>query len=163
MHLYEIGEAYRQFAATFEDTDDPTLKDQLKNIEGQFKDKALNIATLVVELEAETVAIKTEVDRLSNRERIAKNKIKWLKDYLLEQMLASSIDKIPGQLVDLSLRKTPVSVVIIDQSLISEEFIRTIPETKEPNKILLISKFKDTGEMQPGVEYITDKRTLQIK
>jgi hypothetical protein len=163
MHLYEIGEQYRQFAANFEDTDDPTLKEQLKNIEGQFNDKALNIATLVVELEAETIAIKTEVDRLSNRERVAKNKIKWLRDYLLEQMLASSIEKIPGQLLTISIAKSNNSVIVLNADEVEEQFRRIIPETFEIDKTFVLSNFTKTGEIPKGLDIKTDGKYLKIK
>jgi hypothetical protein len=164
MHLYEINEQYRNSLAQFEENpDSEILKQQLTGITEDFTVKAENIGKMVKELEAETVAIKTEVDRLAARKKATENKIKWLETYLFENMVSSGQDKISGQIITLSLRKALVSVVVVDQTLIPGEFIRIIPEIREPNKILLVDDFKKTGVMQPGCEYITDKKTLQIR
>jgi hypothetical protein len=165
MHLYELSDIYRNLLAENEagEFNDQLLKDRLQSIKEQFNDKAINLALLDKELEAEVLAIKNEVDRLSTRKRVAENKIKWIETYLLENMLATGVDKIPNELITVGLRKAPISVVIIDQSLIPEKFLRVIPEVKEANKSTLIADFKDTGEEQPGVEYITNKKTIQIK
>jgi RNA recognition motif-containing protein len=78
-------------------------------------------------------------------------------------MLLSGIDKITGQLMTLSLRKAPPSVLILNQDEIPNEYFRIIPETKEVNKSSILEHFKSSGEIIKGIDIVTDKKTLMIK
>lgn len=80
MHLYEISENFRTMAAMLEDEDpevQAAAKDTLEAIQGEFSDKADNIACLIKELKADAEAIKEEADKLSQRAKAKKSKADW--------------------------------------------------------------------------------------
>lgn len=164
-HLYKLSEQYRDLVAILsdEETKEETLKDKFKEIATELNEKAESIGKIILELEAETSTIKTEMERLSNRKRIAENKITWLKSYVLQEMLLSGIDKIPGQILTLSLRTAPPSVIVLNQEEVEVKFRRQIPATWEINKQLAISNFKETGEIPKGLDIVADKKTLVVK
>ena len=64
MKLYEISSQYNQFLQAVENGDIPieAVSDTLEAIEGEFEDKADNIACLIKNKEAEMLAIKAEKD-----------------------------------------------------------------------------------------------------
>lgn len=164
-HLYELSEQYRSVIANLESEEitEDLLKAKLAEVTTQLNDKAESIGKLVMELEADNTAIETEINRLANRKRITQNKIDWLKSYVLSEMLASGIEKIPGQILTISIQKNPPSCNIIDTSLLPLEYIRIIPEQKQADKVKILANFKATGEIPAGAEIITDKKSLRIK
>jgi hypothetical protein len=164
-HLYNLTESYRNLISALEN-DEPSedgLKNELTQITTQLSDKAESIAKMIIELESGNVIIQSEIDRLSNHKRVSENKVKWLRDYVLGEMLASGIDKIPGQLLTLSLQKVQPSVVVLNKDEVEERFRRIVPETWEVDKRGILDNFKVTAEIPKGCEIITDKKSLRIK
>jgi hypothetical protein len=164
-HLYELSEQYRNLIANTdtEDLTEQSVKNKLQGITEQLNNKAENIGKLVMEINAESEVIQKEIERLANRKRVAENKAEWLKSYVLTEMLSSGIEKIEGQVLTLSLRKSPPSVTVLDQTLIPEQYFRIIPENKEVNKKAILENFKTTGEILNGTSIVTDKKTLMIR
>lgn len=167
-HLYELSEQYRNLVATLSDSDteeitEQSIKDRLQNITEQLNTKVESIGKLILELSSDSDVMQKEIDRLSNRKRIADNKIIWLKTYVLQEMLSSGIKKISGEVVTLTLRDAPVSVNILNKDEVEEKFRRIVPETWDVNKQLIVSNFKETGEVPKGCEMITTRKTLMIK
>jgi hypothetical protein len=78
-------------------------------------------------------------------------------------MTVANINKIKGDVLDLSLRANPPSVNIIDNDSIPDDYRKIIPESWQPDKISILKAFKDNGEIVSGCEIITDKKTLVIK
>lgn len=165
-HFYELSTQYQNLLAWLESDqpiDENSLRQQLSEVTEQLKEKAENIGKMVLEYEANTVSIDIEITRLSSRKKSLVNKIEWLKSYVQGEMQNAQIDKIPGQILTLSLRSNPPSVKVLDETQIPAQFFRIIPETKEVNKSAILTEFKKTGEIQPGTEIITDKKSLVIK
>lgn len=165
MHLYEIADEYRSFLANAdsEEFNEDILKSKLAEITGKFNDKAENIGIMALELQADSKALDDEITRLSNRKRAIDNKVSWLKGYLLQEMLNSAIDKVPGKIVTLSLRNAPPSVNILDKNAVPENYRRVIPESWDINKSAILENFKTTGEIPNGCEVITNKKSLMIR
>jgi hypothetical protein len=165
MHLYEIADEYRSFLANAdsEEFNEDTLKSKLAEITGKFNDKAENIGIMALELQSDSKALDDEINRLSNRKRAIDNKVSWLKGYLLQEMLNSAIDKVPGKIVTLSLRNAPPSVNILDKNAVPENYRRVIPESWDINKSAILENFKTTGEIPNGCEVITNKKSLMIR
>lgn len=164
--LYELTHQYRTLQDIAADVDgDPHAFEQaLKDLQGEFKDKAENVAKVVKELEATTEACDVEAARLASRSNGYKVRAEALKKYLYDQLTYARIDKIEGQLVTVLLRKAPMSCEIKEVALIPVKYRRIIPESWQPDrKTMIEAKKADSNLDIPGVIFITDKRILQIK
>lgn len=158
MHLYEISENFRTVSAMLEDEDpevQAAAKDTLEAIQGEFSDKADNIACLIKELKADAEAIKEEADKLSQRAKAKKSKADWLSRYLLEEMQKTGSTKLETTRNVVSIRKSAPALKFQDERAFlnwaifdHEEFVRQ----KEPeiNKTAVKEALK-AGQEVPGV------------
>ena len=116
MTLYEIGQAYQYFLEQAEAGEIPeeAINDTLGGIEGDFREKADNVACMIKNLEVQASAIKAEEQTLSARRKAKENRVRQLKDYLCENMLAINLKKIETTRNLISLRKSPPAIKIED-------------------------------------------------
>lgn len=170
LKLYQLSETYRNLSDFLSQPseegikfNEEELRNQLAQITEALDEKAENIGKLILEYNSESKAIDEEITRLSNRKRVAENKSTWLKEYLQTEMVNANTDKIQGQILTLSLQKSPPSCIVLDEKLIPEDCFRTIPEKREVDKAKILTEFKQTGEIKPGVQIVTDKKTLRIR
>lgn len=168
MKLYEISDQLNFITASLDcETDEPidkeSLTKQLNELQLEFKVKVENIAKIILDYDANLDATTKELTRLTNRKRSLENKIEWLKNYLLEQMQATGNDKIQGEILNVSIAKSPKSVVILDKDKVPKEFRRAIPETWEIDKHSILENFEKTGEIPEGTDVITDKKNVRIR
>ena len=96
MKLYEISERYRNLVELLEDEsiDEEAVVAALEEVEGEFADKALNIARILKNIDAQIMVLASEMDRLAKLKKVFTNKHNRLKTYLEMQMLVSGIEKI---------------------------------------------------------------------
>ncbi len=169
LKLYELSEQYKTLETYLSNPDGEVLFDELKfreqlnKISEAFNIKAENIAKLILSKQAESKALDDEITRLTSRKRSAENKVDWLKDYLQVEMQTANIDKIEGQVLSLSLQKSPPSCVIINQEVIPKIYVKVIPAQEQVDKKSILDHFKDTGEIINGVSIVTDKKNLRIR
>lgn len=161
MKLYEISERYRNLAALLEDDtiDGGAVEAALAEVEGEFADKAINVARFIQNLKAEIDAVKAEKDRLAKREAVLKNKHERLKTYLETQMLLSNIAKIDDPILPLALRKAPPSVEVEPGAKVPEQYL--IPQEPKIDKRGLLEALK-SGEQIPGVRLVEGRKYLKI-
>ena len=162
IHLYELTDAYRKIAEA-EDIPEEELTQMLGELRDLIKDKALNIGRVILSMKATSEAVDTEIKRLTLRKQAMENKAKSLKSYLEQEMQATNTDKVKDETLTISLVSNPPSVQVSDETLIPPTYWRIIPETKEVDKKLILSNFKDTGEIVRGTEIITDKKHILIR
>lgn len=109
--------------------------DTLTGIEGEFDEKAENLAVAVKNLSAEVEAMKAEEKKLRERRVNAERQVERMKVYLMKSMQAIGRTKIDMPRARISLCKNPVSVAIenekalIDWAQLNDE---TILRYKEP-------------------------------
>jgi len=139
------------------------LQSALAEVKEKIDDKVENIGKFVLSLSADTDAIKVEEERLASRRKAIDNRISWLKNYLLQEMTVANVDKVKRDVLTVSIRVNPPSVNVITLDDIPTQYRRIIPETWQPDKKTIIDHFKDTGEIVPGVEVVTDKKSIVIK
>jgi hypothetical protein len=105
--------------------------DTLNGMKLAVKQKGLDITALVLNEEADIVALKEAEARIAQRRRAKQNKIEWLKGYLLDGMEANGISKIECPDFVVALAKCPPKVELIEGavSLLSakygDRFVRT--------------------------------------
>ena len=163
MKLYELADKYNALKTLLDEdgATDEALQGQIQLIGEAFNDKAESIGKLILSLDSDTVVIGEEIKRLTARKQAAERKADWLRNYLLTEMLNAKTDKIKGQLLTVSVRTNPASVRIVDENLIPREF--GFQPAWQPDKRMILSHVKELGEIIPGCEIVTDKRSLSVK
>lgn len=167
--LYKLADQYRFLEQAVErgegdeDTGDTQLQLDLADLKEKIEDKVENIGKFILSLEADTTGIKAEEERLSSRRVAIVNRVRWLKDYLLQEMTVAQVDKVKRDVLTVSVRTSPPSVNVLDMDAIPEQFRRVIPEKWEVDKKEMIANFKGTGEIPAGTEIITNKKSIVIR
>jgi hypothetical protein len=145
-----------------ENVDDENLLDVIRTMEGEVREKSINVAMYIRNLEATADAIKDAEGHMEARRKVMENRIASIKKYLLENMQHCGISKIECPEFVISLRSNPQKVVIDDQKLIPVEYMWQ-PETPppEPDKKKMLEDMK-VGVIIDGAHVEQSKR-LEIK
>lgn len=168
MKLYELSEQYRnlsEYLLTAEPDSEyiSEATKQLGEISEQFTVKAENIGKIIMENQAESKALEAEIKRLSARKETLDNKTEWLKNYLQVEMITAKTEKIEGNLLTLTLQKSPPSCIVTDQTLVPKIFIKIIPQQEQVDRVAILTNFRNNGEIPPGCNIVADKKTLRIR
>ena len=151
--LYHITEEVRRALDDLEDMleeghiDDETFRDTVEGVEGLFDDKALAVAAFCRELEAHAKAIKEAKTSMEKRQKSAENKVKRLKAYLLDSMVAVGKTKVESPELSVSIRNNRASVWIDgDPTIIPDEY-RSEETTIKIDKAALYRALKGGAEI----------------
>lgn len=160
-NIYEIKQDYLSileeiFANEGELT--PELEQRMVINEQELKDKSLNYACYIKKLEADNLAIETEIKRLKGLKDANDFRIEKLETNIKDAMLLYKVDKIETPILKLSFRKSE-AVNILDESKLSDNFFTT-KITKTVSKTAIKDALKN-GAID-GAELITNYN-LQIK
>jgi hypothetical protein len=166
MKLYEISDTYMQAMAAFTDPesdfDSDTVADTLEAIEGEFEQKAINVAALLRSMEAEADAIDSAMWNMAKRRQRLNAKADWLRGYVLHQMQTMGINEIRSPWFVLKPTKNPPAVVVDDPAALPAEFMRQPePPPPAPDKGA-IKEALAAGREVPGARLVTGTR-LAIK
>ena len=162
-NLFEIATAYRALAEKLHDTDlpDEVIEDTLESASGDLVEKLTNIGFVIRNIDAEVSAMKDAEEKISSRRKAKENRIARLKAYALANMLATGKTKIESPYFVMGLRNNPESVVIDAESQIPADYMREIPASYSPDRILIKKAIQDGYEV-PGC-HLTRTQSLQIK
>lgn len=160
--LFELAKAY-QLILESEELTEEEMTTCLNNVEDLFSNKALNIARLVIDLQAESDVLDKEIQRLQTRKAFRDNRIKGLKSYLVTNMEVTGITKAKDNFVSVLLAANPASVVVIDVLQIPSDYWRIIPEQREVDKQKILQTYKDTKTVVPGSDIVKNKHHVLIK
>ena len=155
MRLYEITEAYMALD-NLDDTED--IKAYLGAIQDEFNDKLESTTYVIQNYKSEIDAIKNEIKRLSKKKKSLENKVIFMTDYMYENMKALDMDKAKAGTFDLKIQKNPQSVQILDETKITDDYIRI---KKELDKAKIKEALKN-GLTVEGAELIQTEG-LRIK
>jgi phage host-nuclease inhibitor protein Gam len=153
--LYDIGNTYKELLEAIASGEIPeeAIADTLAAVDGEFTDKADNIACFIKSLLAEKQAIKAEIDVLNERAEAKQHKADKLTDYLYQMFKLSGKTKIETARNVMSIRKTPPKVEVDDDTAFiayarehGDELFLTI---KDPT----INKTKLKEYLKAGNEY----------
>ncbi|MGB3972847.1 MAG: siphovirus Gp157 family protein, partial [Peptococcia bacterium] len=107
MNLYELTDNYLKVLELIENGEEG-LEDTLESLNDTIELKADGYARIIRNLEANAVALKTEIDRLTNRRRSIENSIDRLKENLKNAMIATGKEKIKTDLFNVTVVNNPV-------------------------------------------------------
>lgn len=163
--LYKIAQEYMQaYDALYSDESlsEDIIRDTLSAISSELEAKALNIAALIKNMEADAGAMKDAETAINERRKRLEKRVEAMEKYLVVNLQGAGITKpIESPEHYIALRKNPVSVQIEEGAVIPDECMRTIPEKKEPDKTLLKEAIND-GKIIKGVSLV-QKISLTIK
>lgn len=177
MKFYELAEQYNTVRAMLdsgvaltEDAQDydyeQALRDTLDGIGGELEDKAADIAVIIKEMNAEAAALREEELNLAERRKAKENRVKWLTQYLADNMQAAGLAKVDRPRATLSFRKS--KAVRIDDE---EGFILWAEKSEQRRFFLNVKTTVDktavrdalkAGEELPGA-VLEERQSLQIK
>ena len=161
--LYLLTQEFRAAAEKLADAElpDEVIADTLESLQFPIEEKAKNVAMVIRNIEASAKAIKEAADAMILRAKSEENRAKHLKGYLQSAMEATGITKIESPYFVISLRNNPESVVIDAESQIPADYMREIPASYSPDRILIKKAIQDGYEV-PGC-HLTRTQSLQIK
>lgn len=130
--------------------------DNFEEKEGEYLDKLEGCGIYCKNEQAEIDAIREEEKRLADRRRIKENKVKRLKEYMLQSMDATQTEKLDTPKVFISKRKSQ-KVIIDNEAKIPRQFIKI---TETVNKTELKKALKNGDITGAHIEYSVN---LQLK
>jgi len=157
--LYELTSNYRQLMEFAGEMDAEVFEDTLAAITDGIEIKAENIAYVVRNMEADAAVIKEEEQRLADRRKAMENRVKNLKQYLLEQLDAAGIKKVQAAKITVSIANNAPSVVVSDESTLPEQYL--VPQPPKVDKKAIGVALK-AGEEVPGCSLVAGK-SVRIK
>jgi hypothetical protein len=167
MKLYEItAELQKELIQleTAQTDDDLLLIDKnITSIEMAFSDKVLAIGYVVRNLEADTTAIESELNRLEYLKKRAVSQKEWLLRYLKGHMELAGIPEVRSATLSAIIRKNPPSVIIDNAANIPEKYQRVIPERREPDKKAILEAWKKDKLGVDGTHIEETNTRVEIK
>jgi len=161
MSLYQIT---NEFVALMQN-DELTEEEQVKmgeELEVLLLQKSSNIIAYTRNVEGFIDIAKQEVERIRQLIKTAEGKLGRFKGYVKDNMERLGINSVPTEIGTLSIAKNPMSVEILDETKIPEQFKKTVTVV-EIDKNAIKEHFKETGELIEGVKIHTNKTNLRIK
>lgn len=160
--LYELTNKILEFYYN-QDEFSPSEKIKVESeLNSLIKNKSANIIAVIRDKELLVDNIDTEIKRLQQLKKSIVNKTENLKEMTKDQLTRLGKNRLETGLGTLSIRKSPISIEIIDEDKISKAFKKekTIVTV---DKIAIKKHFQETGEIIEGVKVNYDKTSLQIR
>lgn len=160
-NLYQITNAFPQLMANDEisEEDKAKIKEELTLL---LQQKSQNMIGYAKNIELTIEAMKNEEKRISEQRKALENRMTKFKEYVKECMEQNGFTKIETPLGTLSIAHNPISVEVVNEDEIPNEFKTEVVTTKIDKKAIT-DNFKATGEIIPGVNIQTQKTSLRIK
>lgn len=161
LSLYEITGTFPKLMAQEEmsEEDKNKVEEELTTL---LQKKSNAVIAYSKNIELTIKAMKEEESRISTNRKALENRLEQFKKYVKECMEGNGINKIETDLGTLSIAKSPISVEIVNDEEIPDEYKEVIFTTKVDKK-KIADAFKSTGELVEGVEIHTDNTNLRIK
>lgn len=161
LNLYEITNAFPILMEN-EEISEENKRQIEEELTLLLQQKSQNIIGYIRNMELTAEAMKNEEKRISERRKQIENHVVRFKEYVKNCMENNGILKIETGLGTLSTAKSPISVEIVNENIIPNEYKTEVVTTKVDKK-KIVDNFKATGELIEGVIIHTDNTNLRIK
>lgn len=139
----------------------PEIESLMTDVAAKLELKVEGIGRFVITEGDRIDAIKAEEARLAARRRAIENRIAWLKNSYLREILSKlGTDKLKGTLCTVALQKNPPSVVgtldehaLRELAMIDERLVRHIPEQFSLDRRAALDALK-AGNTIPGLAIV---------
>lgn len=169
--LYEITQEYSDVLEAIEQVFEANPKldeaakqtiiaENLSGVQHDFQSKAFALAGYILNLKLEQSNVKELADKFTKRSRSLDKTITHLNDYLLTQMQQVNVPKLSNAWMTIQIKNNPSSVIVEDETLLSDEF-----KTTEMN--IKIDKLAIGEQIKAGVfvpyAHLENSQRLEIK
>lgn len=161
--LYDLGDAFNGVMdmALDETMDLTVLEECLQSIEADITVKCENGIGLIRSLENLRDGMKTEAQRLTERQRVIDNRIRSIKVWYQRNLDAMGKTKVTTTLGTMAVQNNPPALKVTDAYKIPAKYFDVIPEHCELNKDAVKTALK-AGEAVPGA-HLEQGRSLRIR
>lgn len=162
-NIFQINQEYLQLATILEENGGEIteeIEEQLKLNRDNLENKGINYALVIRQLDGESEILDREIKRLSAMKKAKDNALERLKNTIKDAMILHGIESIKGDLINLSLRKSPASVIIEDENSIPDNYL--VDQPKKIDKKSIGDDLKKGLEVK-GASLKTDSKSLIIK
>ena len=161
LSLYQITNAFPQLMANEEisEEDKAKIEEELTIL---LQQKSQNIIGYSKNLELTIEVMKNEEKRIAEQRKALENRLVNFKEYVKECMEKNGFTKIETTLGTLSIAKNPISVEIVNEEEVPNEYKKEVVTTKIDKKAIA-DNFKATGEIIAGVKMNTQNTSLRVK
>jgi len=162
-NIFQINQEFLQIAQQLEDNGGEIteeLESQLLFNREQLETKGINYALVIRQIDGESSILDREIKRLQSLKKAKDNTLDRLKTIIKDAMLLHGIDSIKGDLINLTIRKSPPSVIIYNEELIPNHY--KIEQPKTIDKKLIGDDLKNGLEIK-GATLKTTGKSLTIK
>lgn len=153
-----------KLVALLETSDEITpemVADTMEGLEFDLGDKLDSIYSIVRNLEGLSATCDTEAARLSARKKSFENRIKGLKKYVLECLIAADKNSFKTAFNTFTARKGIERVIIDNEDKLPNDFVEVIT-TVAPDRKAIKEAFA-AGIDVPGAHIETGERSLQVR
>lgn len=160
--LYEIAIDYQRMIHELMESDEISTEqiEALNELNGDIKEKIINVSAFIKNLEAEHESIEKAIDAMAERSSKIQKKVEKLKEYLKNNMEICEIKEVKSPYFDIKLRMNPPSVLIKDENLIPKEYLKEIVVHKI-DKVLISQCLKNNIPI-PGT-LLENRTRLEIR
>lgn len=148
-------------------------KEEIENYKKQYEEykkelidnldeEAEDLIKLYKNYEGLKEQIKKERNELYTREKLTEKKMERLKETIKYCMDAKGVKKKETAVGNVTIRKTPMSIDILNIEEIPEKFKKEVIDIKVDKREIL-KEIKETGEVIDGIKIIDNKTSLSIK
>lgn len=159
MKLYELSDMYLNLLSQSEDFDEQLFNDTLESIDDAYLDKLESTAKVIQMIDGNISIIDNEIKRLSNKKKSMINSKARLKEYMQQEMEKTGKTKLKGELFNFNIQNNPVSVDIINEDIISKEYL--VEQQPKIDKKMIIEDLKN-GKVINGAE-LKQTKSLRIR
>lgn len=147
--LYELVGKYRLLVEKIDDGEALTDEQlgELDAADEALEHKGRALVHVLSQLDADEAMLSAEIERLTLRKRALVNNRERLREHIKRTMLDHQVTKLKAGTFSISISEGPDRVVVDDETKLTDEFVRV---KREPNKIAILTAFKEHGELVPG-------------
>lgn len=161
--LYKAAEELQDILNSL-DPETGEIPESLDDARALVAQKAVNVVAYLKDTDSKADYLMAAAKELQDRAKKQKKRNEWLRQYLAFHMRQTGITHIKDEsgMFEAKLEiERDQSVDVFDTKQVPDEYMRTIPETQEPNKTLIASDLK-LGIDVPGARIVKNDR-LTIK
>lgn len=122
--LYAIADEYLLVARSLADLDLPeeVINDTLEGASGDLENKFWNLGALILQFEGEAAMMKDAEQRIASRRKSMENRVNWMREYLLVQLIRTGFSAIESPEFVISVRDNPPKVVLDNEDAIPKAY-----------------------------------------
>ena len=155
-NLYELTTEYAALLAEYDMAEDDARRAEvlmmIDQLQEDIGDKAEAYARIMRNLQSDADAYEAEAKRMAAKAKAAKNAVEGLKQRLLDAMNTVGATEIRTSIGKWRIQNNPWSCEITDADKVPAEY--HVPQPDKIDRMALLKRFKETGEMLDGVEYM---------